>query len=747
RRRPALLAVPRSAPGVGPGGCRAHAGTAGAVLRAGARPAGDGRAAVARRPHHRRPPLGRPLDPGPARVPPGQPDRRAGAPGGDGGPQRGAASGSSAGGAPGRAAPQPAGGVHGARPARPGGRRRPGGVGRGPGARAGRPRGDLAPLGRQPVLRRGAGRRRPLGPIADRHARADPRRPARSAVDRRPGGGGCGVRRRRARLPPDRVGRRRAGRAGPVGRTQRVRRQSRPRGRRPGRPHRLRPRPPRRGPLPPLPPGEAARLHAAYGRILSTALGPPATAGAPELAAVAWHLYAAGDAGAGLPAALAAALAAEAAGGYAEAHVQYERALELAGRLPPDALEPAFHRAAERRSGTPVADGGPATPEPAFHRAAERRSVTPVADGGPATPEPAFHRAAERRSGTPVSDAGPEEDGPFDWVALAERAAEAAQLGGDPARAVVLLRMALAAAGPERQPRLRLGLGGALWAAGDSAGALRAYDEALDRLADPDSPEAVRAAAAAAEARMLAGRYRDSRGLAEDALPRARRLGLALEEAGLLGTLGVDLALLGDAEPAVAALDAAVTAAEQAGRPRLLARAMLNRVEVLSGPLNRLSEAAAVAADGLPRLRRLGLGRSYAATHSAALANTLFRLGRWAEADAVIAAALADRPTGAAAVELLLARARLAVGRGDFPAAHADLEQVDRRFTQAVAPRYRAPLLTLSAGLALWEGRTGDAREAVAQALDLVAGSDDVWLVAPVLWHGLRAEGDRAERA
>ena len=470
-------------------------------------------------------------------------------------------------------------------------------------------------------------------------------------------------------------------------------------------------------------PGEAARLHAAYGRILSTALGPPATAGAPELAAVAWHLYAAGDAGAGLPAALAAALAAEAAGGYAEAHVQYERALELAGRLPPDALEPAFHRAAERRSGTPVADGGPATPEPAFHR------------------------AAERRSGTPVSDAGSEEDGPFDWVALAERAAEAAQLGGDPARAVVLLRMALAAAGPERQPRLRLGLGGALWAAGDSAGALRAYDEALDRLADPDSPEAVRAAAAAAEARMLAGRYRDSRGLAEDALPRARRLGLALEEAGLLGTLGVDLALLGDAEPAVAALDAAVTAAEQAGRPRHLARAMLNRVEVLSGPLNRLSEAAAVAADGLPRLRRLGLGRSYAATHSAALANTLFRLGRWAEADAVIAAALADRPTGAAAVELLLARARLAVGRGDFPAAHADLEQVDRRFTQAVAPRYRAPLLTLSAGLALWEGRTGDAREAVAQALDLVAGSDDVWLVAPVLWHGLRAEGDRAERA
>ena len=478
-------------------------------------------------------------------------------------------------------------------------------------------------------------------------------------------------------------------------------------------------------------PGEATRLHAAYGRVLSAALSPPAAGPGPagELAAVAWHLYAAGDAEAALPATLAAALAAEAAGGYAEAHVQYERALELAGRLPAGALESAFLRAAGPPAGTPVEAPAPVGPEPAFLTAAGPPSGTPV--------------------GEPSAGGGP-----FDWVALAERAAEAAHLGGDPARAVVLLRMSLAATGPgregagaDRAAGLQLGLGRALWAAGDSDGALRAYDEALRRLPDPETAVAVRAAAAAAEARMLAGRYGDSRRLAEETLIRARRLGLPLEEAGLLGTLGVDLALLGDADPAVAALDDAVAAAEQAGGPRPLARALLNRVEVLSGPLNRLAEAADVAAAGLPRLRRLGLGRSYAAALAAALANTLFRLGRWDDADPVIAAALAERPTGAAAVELLLARARLAVGRGDFAAAEADLEQVDRRFTQAVAPRYRAPRLTLAAGLALWEGRIPDAREAVAQALDIVEGSDDVWLVAPVLWHGLRAEGDFAEQA
>src|SRR5256885_12558023 len=109
----------------------------------------------------------------------------------------------------------------------------------------------------------------------------------------------------------------------------------------------------------------------------------------------------------------------------------------------------------------------------------------------------------------------------------------------------------------------------------------------------------------------------------------------------------------------------------------------------------------------------------------------------------MVAAVRDDRRTGAAAIELLLAGARLAVGRGDFAAAHADLERVDHRWTQAVAPRYRAPLMTLSAGLALWEGRICDAREAVARALDLVAGSDDFWLVAPVQWHGLRAAGHR----
>ena len=469
-------------------------------------------------------------------------------------------------------------------------------------------------------------------------------------------------------------------------------------------------------------PGEAARLHAAYGRTLFAPLGAPALGPAEaslaearqpptdpggagpavaDLAAVAWHLYAAGDAEQALPATLAAAVTAEAACGYAEAQVQYERALELAGRLPAEALESAFLKAVGQPSGRPVGPGQDADD------------------------------TAER----------------FDRTGLAERAAEAALLAGDPAKAVELLHLALGGARPEDQSRLHLALGRARWAAGDTEAALEAYDQAIRLLADPETPEGVRAIAAAAEAWMLAGRYGRSRRLAEDGLGRARRLGLPLEEAEILGTLGVDLALLGDADSAVAALDEAVTVAETAGRPRPLARAWLNRAEVLAGPLNRLADAVDVAAAGLERLRSLGLEHSYGAALAATLANTLFRSGRWDDAGPVIEAVLATRPTGAAAIELLLARARLAVGRGDFAAARADLERVDHRWTQAVAPRYQAPLLTLDAGLALWEGRIDHARQAVTRALELVADSDDVWLVAPVVWHGLRAESDRADRA
>jgi DNA-binding CsgD family transcriptional regulator len=127
----------------------------------------------------------------------------------------------------------------------------------------------------------------------------------------------------------------------------------------------------------------------------------------------------------------------------------------------------------------------------------------------------------------------------------------------------------------------------------------------------------------------------------------------------------------------------------------------------------------------------------------AVAANGLFRIGRWDEADDTIAEAWELAPAGAEALELRLARARLHTGRGRFDAAEDDLEAVDAQSAATVGPRYRLPLLTLWAGLAMWRERPDLALDHVATGLDVVEqGSDDVWLVAPLIWHGARARAE-----
>jgi DNA-binding CsgD family transcriptional regulator/tetratricopeptide (TPR) repeat protein/energy-coupling factor transporter ATP-binding protein EcfA2 len=419
-------------------------------------------------------------------------------------------------------------------------------------------------------------------------------------------------------------------------------------------------------------PGEAARIHAAYGAALDR---HPGLGGESVREARAHHWFGAGDRPRALVAAVDAARAAEGAHGHAEADRFWTRALELWDHVPDAATQTGLDRRA-----------------------------------------------------------------------LVERSAAAAHRAGDHARAADLLELE-AMTGPGSKPLLHEALGRYRWAAGDTAAALAAYERAVHLLAGRDCAEAVTVLAAHAEALLQAGRYRQSRRQAESALGVARRLGLPAEEATVLGTLGFDLAFLGDASSGVAALEEAVAVAGRAGSHDQLARAYQKLAELLAGPLNRLAAAARVTEEGTRRMAELGLGRSYGASLAAVAATTMFRLGRWREAVPVLAAALALRPTGAAAIEVHLARARLAAGQGDLGTALADVETVQRRWTRATAPRYQAPLLTLQAGLALWQGRPADARRAVAAGLALVAGSEDVWLVAPLLWHGLRAEGDRAERA
>jgi DNA-binding CsgD family transcriptional regulator/tetratricopeptide (TPR) repeat protein len=351
------------------------------------------------------------------------------------------------------------------------------------------------------------------------------------------------------------------------------------------------------------------------------------------------------------------------------------------------------------------------------------------------------------------SGAAPEVPGapPVDGLELRMRAAECANLAGDHARAASLARAAtrsLAGGTPAGSAAIVWErLGRYLWDAGGSEDALVAYDRAVELVAaDRETQVAARVLGAQAGALMLAGRYAESHRRAQEALDVAHRTGARREEAQVLAVLGFDLAYLGD-PGGVALLHDARRIAEEDGDPDGVARAYLHLVTLLSEPLNQLEEAVAVAEEGLARVRAMGLARFHGAALQAMIVNTLFRLGRWDEGERRVREAFEANPAGTAAMDLHLARAKISMSRGDFATAAADLEAVKALSARAIDPRFVVPVLTLEAGLAIWEDRLDDARDAVAAGLARVTVSQELWFAAPLAWHGLRTEADRAESA
>ncbi|MFF5073306.1 helix-turn-helix transcriptional regulator [Micromonospora olivasterospora] len=425
-------------------------------------------------------------------------------------------------------------------------------------------------------------------------------------------------------------------------------------------------------------PAERSALHRRYAEALTSA---PA-----ELhhARLAHHWRLAGEPARALPAAMAAAREAARLHGFAEAHRHWSVALQLA--------EAGARGAAPSTSG-PSPDG-------------VRGPASSVVDRGE----------------------------------LLRHAAEAAHHCGEHARALALLEELAAAEDAPPACPLHIRRARYLAAAGRSAPAEAEYRLAL---AAADCTPAQRATAAARLAELLLhlGRYADAGDLARQALRLAADVPDSVSEVVLASAaLGFSEAYLEDPDAGLAVMRRALDTAERAGRPEDVACAYLHLAELLTGPLNILEEGVVVARRGAERVAELGLGRTYETRLLAIATNGLFRVGQWAEAEKVVAAALRHRPSGADAVELLLARCRLSVGYGDVAAADRDLEAVATVLAGGGA-RHVIPLLTLRAGLAMWQGRHDLARQAVQRGLT-ESRSDDMGILAALVWHGLRAEAE-----
>ncbi|MEU0549809.1 AAA family ATPase [Micromonospora sp. NPDC005979] len=327
-----------------------------------------------------------------------------------------------------------------------------------------------------------------------------------------------------------------------------------------------------------------------------------------------------------------------------------------------------------------------------------------------------------------------------DRVELLGNAAEAAHHCGEHARALALLEELVALRGGAPSCALHIRRARYLAAAGRSALAEKEYERALDA-ADCSPRERATAAARLAELLLHLGRYADAGRRAREALALAAEVEGSTTEVVLASSaLGFSDAYLEDPEAGLAVVRQALETAERSGQPEDVACAYLHLAELMTGPLNILEEGVVVARRGAERVAELGLGRTYETRLLAIATNGLFRVGQWAEAEKVVAAALRHRPSGADAVELLLARCRLSVGYGDIAAADRDLDAVATVLAGGGA-RHVIPLLTLRAGLSMWEGRHDVARQAVQRGLT-ESRSDDVTILSALVWHGLRAEAE-----
>jgi DNA-binding CsgD family transcriptional regulator/tetratricopeptide (TPR) repeat protein len=357
-------------------------------------------------------------------------------------------------------------------------------------------------------------------------------------------------------------------------------------------------------------------------------------------------------------------------------------------------------------------------------------------------------RAAELVDQVRAAGSGPR------WTGLRrtdylDRAARAAGLAGDHDQAVALLDRLL------DDPVTGAGLpsalltarrGGALAAAGRVGEAQRSYRAAAALLPGSGADaERAQVLAGYGAALLHALDFAGARTVALEALELARRAGAHTVEARILAVVGFSSAYLDDAEAGSAAIDEALLVAERTGEPEALGEAYLRRAELLTGPLNRLVEGVAYAREGVERVQVLGLARTAGVALLTHAATALFRLGRWDEAGRALAEAWDRAPTGAAALDVRLARCRVTLGQGRLEEAAADLEAVELLCGTTAGPRQRIPLLVLLAALELWRREPAAALRHVGDGFALAeAGVGDIWSIAPLVWHGTRAWADLA---
>jgi DNA-binding NarL/FixJ family response regulator/tetratricopeptide (TPR) repeat protein len=331
----------------------------------------------------------------------------------------------------------------------------------------------------------------------------------------------------------------------------------------------------------------------------------------------------------------------------------------------------------------------------------------------------------------------------LDLAELCSWAAELASQTGASPRAVELARRAIELAGDKDPPRaalLHVRLGVYSYATGSNDAGLTAFERAVELVpAQPPSPERALALAAFGTGLQMAWRHEESLVICEQALALALAVGARPAEIRALTVLGSNLAYLGRGDEGLARLSQAVQLAGKGDDPMALQRAYISLTDVLT-MLARPTESASVAETGLEAMRGYGVDNTVLVVNQI---EALFAIGDWDEADQISAAAL-RAITASYPYMILINRADVEIGRGDFGAAWAHLQaaSITLREDRGLG-LYDAYL----AELALWEHRWADAGQAIDDGLAQARSSEAAQIRVQLCAKGLRAQAELAALA
>ena len=195
-------------------------------------------------------------------------------------------------------------------------------------------------------------------------------------------------------------------------------------------------------------------------------------------------------------------------------------------------------------------------------------------------------------------------------ASLRRRAADDADLGGDVARSLELMREALALVDPAADPviagLIHSRIGYLQWAIGDSTTALDAHREAVRLVpAEPPTTERAKVLASLGGALMGAGLWAESRALCEAAIACAVAAGAGSDESRARNMLGSDLVALGEIDAGIAELREACRIARTTGPADVLILGHYNlALNLLTA--DRLDEALVEAEQGREAARTAG---------------------------------------------------------------------------------------------------------------------------------------------